>query len=151
MCYLCFMFFFFFQAEDGIRDTSVTGVQTCALPISEQGLTQGALQTEIKLINRLKEGEVGLACKTLQPGLLAMRHFFGQQKRKEITIAPVFFFGAICHVLVDSTCVCQVQPSEERLQLPFAELRPFRGWPRVVSTRGLTHHACLPFCTHLRS
>src|SRR5437764_3421657 len=27
------LFFFFFQAEDGIRDTSVTGVQTCALPI----------------------------------------------------------------------------------------------------------------------
>ena len=25
--------FFFFQAEDGIRDWSVTGVQTCALPI----------------------------------------------------------------------------------------------------------------------
>src|SRR5437763_14052111 len=30
---LWFLFFFFFQAEDGIRDTSVTGVQTCALPI----------------------------------------------------------------------------------------------------------------------
>src|SRR5437879_10361057 len=30
-----FWFFFFFQAEDGIRDTSVTGVQTCALPISQ--------------------------------------------------------------------------------------------------------------------
>src|SRR5215213_10788139 len=28
-----FIFFFFFQAEDGIRDWSVTGVQTCALPI----------------------------------------------------------------------------------------------------------------------
>src|SRR5258706_9773650 len=28
-----FVFFFFFQAEDGIRDWSVTGVQTCALPI----------------------------------------------------------------------------------------------------------------------
>src|SRR3712207_3445038 len=27
------MFFFFFQAEDGIRDIGVTGVQTCALPI----------------------------------------------------------------------------------------------------------------------
>src|SRR5260370_20392258 len=26
--------YFFFQAEDGIRDSSVTGVQTCALPIS---------------------------------------------------------------------------------------------------------------------
>src|SRR5258706_9192920 len=30
---LLFFFFFFFQAEDGIRDWSVTGVQTCALPI----------------------------------------------------------------------------------------------------------------------
>src|SRR2546425_4352252 len=28
-----FLFFFFFQAEDGIRDKLVTGVQTCALPI----------------------------------------------------------------------------------------------------------------------
>src|SRR5688572_32796540 len=28
------MLFFFFQAEDGIRDLTVTGVQTCALPIS---------------------------------------------------------------------------------------------------------------------
>src|SRR2546422_2944687 len=30
------LFFFFFQAEDGIRDVAVTGVQTCALPISNQ-------------------------------------------------------------------------------------------------------------------
>src|SRR5690554_7026801 len=29
----CYIFFFFFQAEDGIRDADVTGVQTCALPI----------------------------------------------------------------------------------------------------------------------
>src|SRR3989475_2744997 len=32
---LIFLFFFFFQAEDGIRDLTVTGVQTCALPISD--------------------------------------------------------------------------------------------------------------------
>src|SRR5688572_33173402 len=30
-----FFFFFFLQAEDGIRDLTVTGVQTCALPISQ--------------------------------------------------------------------------------------------------------------------
>src|SRR5437879_9183250 len=30
------LYYFFFQAEDGIRDTSVTGVQTCALPISRR-------------------------------------------------------------------------------------------------------------------
>src|SRR5690606_16797284 len=33
--------FFFFQAEDGIRDFHVTGVQTCALPISLPGDWQG--------------------------------------------------------------------------------------------------------------
>src|SRR2546425_3935079 len=31
---LVFILFFFFKAEDGIRDKLVTGVQTCALPIS---------------------------------------------------------------------------------------------------------------------
>src|SRR2546426_10720899 len=37
MFYFIF-FFFFFQAEDGIRDYKVTGVQTCALPISPVAL-----------------------------------------------------------------------------------------------------------------
>src|SRR5260370_10648162 len=46
------MYFFFFQAEDGIRDSSVTGVQTCALPISSSisrncsGLDKGSLAPE---------------------------------------------------------------------------------------------------------
>src|SRR2546430_3203488 len=31
------LFFFFFQAEGGIRDLTVTGVQTCALPICRRG------------------------------------------------------------------------------------------------------------------
>src|SRR2546422_6089788 len=35
MISVLFFFFFFFQAEDGIRDVAVTGVQTCALPISK--------------------------------------------------------------------------------------------------------------------
>src|SRR5260370_26312783 len=34
-------YFFFFQAEDGIRDSSVTGVQTCALPIYPGGSNPG--------------------------------------------------------------------------------------------------------------
>src|SRR5438067_2512982 len=33
--------FFFFQAEDGIRDRNVTGVQTCALPISGKDWKHG--------------------------------------------------------------------------------------------------------------
>src|SRR3990167_5882745 len=45
--YCCGMFiiffFFFFQAEDGIGDLTVTGVQTCALPIWQQGVYIGAV------------------------------------------------------------------------------------------------------------
>src|SRR2546427_10263521 len=37
-------FCFFFQAEDGIRDLTVTGVQTCALPISRRGARAAAGQ-----------------------------------------------------------------------------------------------------------
>src|SRR5229473_1186645 len=42
---LCVIFFFFFQAEDGIRDKLVTGVQTCALPIYQLsgGMRQRAM------------------------------------------------------------------------------------------------------------
>src|SRR2546430_3622829 len=36
-------FFFFFQAEDGIRVLTVTGVQTCALPISAADYNHGAI------------------------------------------------------------------------------------------------------------
>src|SRR2546425_9454028 len=38
--------FFFFQAEDGIRDKLVTGVQTCALPISQQAAWLERLERE---------------------------------------------------------------------------------------------------------
>src|SRR5437762_1754905 len=41
------MIFFFFQAEDGIRDTSVTGVQTCALPILAQGFGGSGLPVTV--------------------------------------------------------------------------------------------------------
>src|SRR5262249_62251994 len=45
-CLIRLYFFFFFQAEDGIRDWSVTGVQTCALPIS--GSPTPALVTSLR-------------------------------------------------------------------------------------------------------
>src|SRR5215213_9956785 len=44
-------FFFFFQAEDGIRDWSVTGVQTCALPIwAERGSVVDDVEPRIREI-----------------------------------------------------------------------------------------------------
>src|SRR5437016_8092955 len=54
---------FFFQAEDGIRDWSVTGVQTCALPISFRSTSPGQ-QVDLnvvptKLIDRIETISVG--------------------------------------------------------------------------------------------
>src|SRR5690625_1684353 len=55
--------FFFFQAEDGIRDGHVTGVQTCALPIS-YGLISYVftrdLDRAIRVSEALETGMVGL-------------------------------------------------------------------------------------------
>src|SRR5437764_1703934 len=47
--------FFFFQAEDGIRDTSVTGVQTCALPI-----LRGRTLEQLPMAKREQPSFVGL-------------------------------------------------------------------------------------------
>src|SRR6266850_949747 len=43
MAYILMIFFFFFQAEDGIRDYKVTGVQTCALPIYRRRVLRALL------------------------------------------------------------------------------------------------------------
>src|SRR2546429_9860660 len=42
--------FFFFQAEDGIRDVAVTGVQTCALPICDELPIGQPLDTHVAVI-----------------------------------------------------------------------------------------------------
>src|SRR6266478_8838038 len=55
------MFFFFFQAEDGIRDLTVTGVQTCALPISEHPRFRDRATTRTELADKLLEVKVNSA------------------------------------------------------------------------------------------
>src|SRR2546427_1892977 len=47
ICIFVCCFFFFFQAEDGIRDLTVTGVQTCALPISTPDLVVARLRLQL--------------------------------------------------------------------------------------------------------
>src|SRR5256885_10214812 len=69
----CFRLVFFFQAEDGIRDYKVTGVQTCALPIlaaSSDVFSTGAMlyqlvtgqlpfrgENELETLQRVQQGE----------------------------------------------------------------------------------------------
>src|SRR5437667_4036656 len=53
---LAYFFFFFFQAEDGIRDRDVTGVQTCALPISS--IMPRTLRTVANASSTLSSGQM---------------------------------------------------------------------------------------------
>src|SRR2546430_8947722 len=56
------VFFFFFQAEDGIRDLTVTGVQTCALPISNpMSLKRGIDRAVEVVVEELKKISVPTA------------------------------------------------------------------------------------------
>src|SRR5260221_1682211 len=63
--------FFFFQAEDGIRDHCVTGVQTCALPISLLGRLQRSLASR----SRPSIGDGAPRC--LSPGRVKV--YFGSR------------------------------------------------------------------------
>src|SRR2546422_6902256 len=60
--------FFFFQAEDGIRDVAVTGVQTCALPISN---VKVGLPVQIAVRGQLGQpimGKVTRTASAIDPG-----------------------------------------------------------------------------------
>src|SRR5204862_659421 len=66
--------FFFFQAEDGIRDLYVTGVQTCALPILIPGTAEADLDVRLlpgespeaflAELRRSEERRVGKECRS---------------------------------------------------------------------------------------
>src|SRR6266576_2983265 len=65
-----FGYFFFFQAEDGIRDLYVTGVQTCALPISPFRAPEWdtvARRLVASGCPRSEERRVGKECSALGP------------------------------------------------------------------------------------
>src|SRR3712207_7338696 len=51
--FVVFVVFFFFQAEDGIRDIGVTGVQTCALPIYARS---GVRPRSLSVVPRVAQG-----------------------------------------------------------------------------------------------
>src|SRR3989454_12748680 len=66
-------YFFFFQAEDGIRDYKVTGVQTCALPIYPYAqliqLSPGRLGGDREQDHQRQAGEVADPCDECEQGL----------------------------------------------------------------------------------
>ena len=89
----CFVSFFFFQAEDGIRDIGVTGVQTCALPISGVWYipTYGACVTQAFLT------VFAINSSTLWTAAMAI-YLYIITSRRQIQLAQkmMFWFHLIC-------------------------------------------------------
>src|SRR5438876_10437829 len=76
MSWLDDYFFFFFQAEDGIRDGRVTGVQTCALPIYHRrhgGQSQFAASVDLAPENDRIAAAIGYARDHIAEGLTVER------------------------------------------------------------------------------
>src|SRR3989440_1089919 len=83
-----FIVFFFFQAEDGIRDLIVTGVQTCALPILESEIgDEPDTRRNRQMIGGMMNGGNGGGMGTLQAlltelsGLKKPRGFRSEERR----------------------------------------------------------------------
>src|SRR5229473_6725014 len=97
---LVVFFFFFFQAEDGIRDKLVTGVQTCALPISRLtrawthlerqvggiGIRGGPGETQIEIDRRLIRTRIAALKREIE-GIRG--HRAGQRSARERAGLPV--------------------------------------------------------------
>src|SRR5258708_2981483 len=125
---LPYNFFFFFQAEHGIRDDLVTGVQTCALPIS---LRQEALQFAVRPVAAGDE----TGCAGGQPGrgphvadALPEADLDGRDRHGLVGGGLRFF---LC-ILVEQWNEVEVEIAlAERLQRLALEIEPRRGPERV--------------------
>src|SRR5256885_13266786 len=80
-------FFFFFQAEDGIRDYKVTGVQTCALPIFlwRQGLHRHAGHPGTAVAELPRQWQIGRASCKGKSVDLGGRRIIKKKKNKSTT------------------------------------------------------------------
>src|SRR2546425_1345897 len=84
------IFFFFFQAEDGIRDKLVTGVQTCALPISPEYLRQDVWvrydSREVRIFTKNPDGSLKQiqVHRRLEPGKFTNARGIGRSEERRV-------------------------------------------------------------------
>ena len=89
------MFFFFFQAEDGIRDWSVTGVQTCALPIWSWSFPGGVPATSTDQNPKVEFPNSGNYTVTLEVTNSAGSNSISQINYITVLAAPTASFSSV--------------------------------------------------------
>src|SRR5437879_1468444 len=114
--FICLYSVFFFQAEDGIRDTSVTGVQTCALPISDAA----AITAFGALMERFCE-KTGL-------------HSIWERHRNDYAAAMRRYHEPLAKMVFDTEIYLK-QPSSQYLGRRFTVYLDFMGSPSETDAR----------------
>src|SRR5437868_8102379 len=89
---------FFFQAEDGIRDRNVTGVQTCALPICRRGKGRPRSCLAVRCVPCGRR--VGDRCEASR--------FVRNKRSEEHTSELQSRFDLVCRLLLEKKNKCQV-------------------------------------------
>src|SRR5256885_7162396 len=99
-----YFLFFFFQAEDGIRDYKVTGVQTCALPISPLPPTTSSFGCRACPCSRLSSSRVSSlrseehTSELQSPCNLVCRLLLEKKKKKIRTSLTYIYTSSRCHI-----------------------------------------------------
>src|SRR2546422_8068424 len=95
--------FFFFQAEDGIRDVAVTGVQTCALPISAHAeLMEVARRLNAPVVHSLRGKEFIEYENPFDVGLTGLLGFSsGYHRSEEHTSELQSRLHLVCRLLLE--------------------------------------------------
>src|SRR2546430_2365920 len=89
------LLFFFFQAEDGIRDLTVTGVQTCALPILRVDRDLRAVLEQAAAFKRATEGAFNVAVEPLMRVWGFHRHRASAPTAAELAVAREAVLAAV--------------------------------------------------------
>src|SRR2546430_7568732 len=129
-CIIMLCLFFFFQAEDGIRDLTVTGVQTCALPISNRAALERMGPDLRAAVRRALAADVSHVQVMARPPVAARRPLdAGLRARARIAVAVAASTGgprALAEVLPRlvtgrGAAVLGVQHMPPRFTRPLAE------------------------------
>src|SRR5688572_26231482 len=94
------MLFFFFQAEDGIRDLTVTGVQTCALPICQAGEQQRQPVADEQRDDHVRRDEERLVERKALPVRRRVEQF-EQERSEEHTSELQSQSNLVCRLLLE--------------------------------------------------
>src|SRR5216684_9177056 len=127
-------FFFFFQAEDGIRDVAVTGVQTCALPISAFSANCAGPRIELRpaLPHCPAVGAVNASGLAYEPASTASVGPVTFGRIEPVTPVPgtdVRYTGVTGKPLPVVSWVVSVQPLKSAPRRPVIIAPPPRPWP----------------------